>query len=203
MKCNRTIRKALFAASLCACLGASGLGLSVQAADPQPHGAGAELTDTMITAKVKARFLDDARLTDSKIDVATTNGEVTLTGTASSADAASSAKELAAAVEGVKLVDNQLTTPTVIDSAAKKTDKAEKAGKKYASDGWITTKVKSQLLADSVTKGLDIGVKTSNGVVALYGTVGSDDTIQHAANIARTVKGVKSVDATGLQTSGS
>jgi hyperosmotically inducible periplasmic protein len=63
---------------------------------------------------------------------------------------------------------------------------------------WITTKIKGQLLADrSVERGSDINVKTSDGVVTLSGTASSRDALDHARDIARNVKGVKSVDTSG------
>ncbi|MDB5976830.1 MAG: hypothetical protein JWR07_3590 [Nevskia sp.] len=198
-------RTTLIAAGLSACLGGAGaLSATAYADDATPHsdGIGAAITDTAVTTKVKAKLLDDSRLKGSKISVTTTtNGAVTLTGSASS-DAASAAKELASSVDGVKSVDNQVSTPSVADTVASKTDHAAKKTGKFASDSWITTKVKSDLLADSVTKGLDISVKTSNGVVALSGTVASQDAVDHAEDVAKKVKGVKSVDSSGLKPSG-
>lgn len=47
-----------------------------------------------------------------------------------------------------------------MDQTVEKTEKA-------VSDGWITTKVKSRLLFDKDTDGLDIDVSTSNGVITL------------------------------------
>jgi len=194
----RTLAAAGFGLSL-------GLGCAAYAADePTPHSdsIGAAITDTAVTAKVKAKLLDDSRLKNAHISVTTTNGAVTLTGTAPSSDAAAAAKELSASVDGVKTVDDQIKTPSLADSVATRTDKATKDTGKYASDSWITTKVKSELLADSLTKGLDINVKTRNGVVALSGTVANDDAADHVKDIARKVKGVKSVDSTGLKTGG-
>lgn len=187
---------------------ALGLGFGHAAAwaadEPQPHSdsIGAAITDTAVTAKVKARLLDDSRLKNAHVSVTTTNGVVTLTGTAPSSEAASAARELTASVDGVKSVDEQIKTPSLADSVAGKTDKAAKQTGKYVSDSWITTKVKSELLADSMTKGLDISVKTSNGVVALSGMVANDDAADHVKDIARKVKGVKSVDASGLKAGG-
>ncbi len=210
MKTRKTFpyrfRTTLVAAALGACLsGSAGLAVTADADDAMPHSdsLGAAITDTAITAKVKARFLEDKRLKKSDISVATTNGVVTLTGTAPGVDAATAARELAAGVDGVKSVDNQIGTPSLADTIAAKTDKAAKKTGKFASDSWITTKVKSDLLADSVTKGLDISVKTSNGVVALSGTVADSGTVDHVRDIASKVNGVKSVDTSGLKAVGS
>ena len=95
----------------------------------------------------------------------------------------------------------QQTTPTTDQSTMTRSSSNETVPGKV-DDSWITTKVKSELLADSMTKGLDINVKTSNGVVALSGTVSNDDAADHVKDIARKVKGVKSVDASGLKTGG-
>lgn len=65
-------------------------------------------------------------------------------------------------------------------------------------DSWITTKVKADLLATEATKGLDINVTTTNGVVTLSGKLDSKAEVDQAVALARAIKGVKSVDATTL-----
>ncbi|HWY25689.1 MAG TPA: BON domain-containing protein [Nevskia sp.] len=205
MKIPKIFRTTLVAAGLGAGLcGGAALSAAAYADDATPHsdGIGAAITDTAITAKVKARLLEDSRLKKSHVSVTTTNGAVTLTGTAPSSDAAAAAKELASGVDGVKSVDDQVNTPSLADTVAAKTDKAAQKTGKYASDSWITTKVKSDLLSDSVTKGLNISVKTSNGVVALSGTVADSGTVDHVKDLAAKVRGVKSVDTSALKTSG-
>lgn len=68
------------------------------------------------------------------------------------------------------------------------------------SDTWITTKVKSSLLADSDVAGLDVEVETVNGVVHLRGDVDSQAQIDRAVEIARDIDGVTNVDASSLNT---
>lgn len=75
---------------------------------------------------------------------------------------------------------------------------ANSAGGKAPSDGWITTKVKSELLANSASKGLKVHVTTKGGVVALKGKLPSQDAADLVKNIAQNVKGVQSVDVSGL-----
>lgn len=65
-------------------------------------------------------------------------------------------------------------------------------------DTWITTKVKSSLLADSDVSGLDIEVKTVNGVVTLSGEVEQQAQVEHATRIAREIEGVTDVNNTAL-----
>lgn len=70
------------------------------------------------------------------------------------------------------------------------------------SDTWITTKVKAELLADRDVSGLDIDVETVNGVVTLRGEVESQAQIDRATALARGIKGVTNVDASGLSAVG-
>jgi hyperosmotically inducible protein len=71
------------------------------------------------------------------------------------------------------------------------------------SDGWITTKVKSELLTNSITKGYDVHVKTLYGAVALNGKLANQSAIDQVKLIAQQVKGVKSVDVSFLTVAGS
>lgn len=65
-------------------------------------------------------------------------------------------------------------------------------------DTWITTKVKSELAEAKNVKSTDISVTTTEGVVALSGTVTSPKEKNHVIHVTKMVKGVKSVDASGL-----
>lgn len=68
-------------------------------------------------------------------------------------------------------------------------------------DSWITTKVKSKLAAAKGVKASDISVSTTDGAVTLTGTATSKAEKTRAVHIAKGVKGVKSVDASGLTVS--
>lgn len=161
--------------------------------DP-PHaesdGVGAAIADTAITAKVKTQILAEDSLKDSKIHVTTTNGVVTLDGSVANANDKALAATIAKSVTGVRSVDNDLRTPGTTDASIKT--------KESTSDSWITTKVKSQLLADSVSRGAEIKVETTHGVVSLTGILPTKDAISHAKDIAAKVEGVKSVDISAL-----
>ncbi len=81
-----------------------------------------------------------------------------------------------------------------IDKAAESTgQKIEKAGE-YMGDAAITAKIKAEILADPLLKMFQIEVTTTNGVVKLSGTVDSQESIDRATEIARSLKDVKSVD---------
>ena len=63
----------------------------------------------------------------------------------------------------------------------------------YVDDSVITSKVKSELGADKVLSLFQISVETYKGVVQLSGFVNSREAADHAADIARKVKGVREV----------
>jgi len=60
-------------------------------------------------------------------------------------------------------------------------------------DSVITTKVKAALIEEPTLKTLDIKVVTEKGVVTMSGTVPTQANISKAGEIAKGVKGVKSV----------
>ena len=195
------IRRALTAIGVAASLGVCLVAGAATADDTTPtahsDSAGAAISDAGITTKVKAKYLGDDRLKGSHIKVTTTNGVVTLTGSAVNADSKSAAEELAKDVNGVKSVDDELTTPASQGSAHKAMAKTERVG----SDSWITTKVKSEIMADSVSKGFKVSVKTVNGVVMLSGVLPSNDAVAHVKDIAGKIEGVKSVETSQLKSS--
>lgn len=84
--------------------------------------------------------------------------------------------------------DDATTTPT----------KAAIKVERVASDSWITAKVKSEILANSVSKAFKVSVKTKRGAVSLTGKLPSQDAIDLVKMISEKVKGVKSVNVSGL-----
>ena len=72
------------------------------------------------------------------------------------------------------------------------TAKREGTGE-YIDNSVITTKVKAAIFGDESLKSSEINVETFKGVVQLSGFVGSQDEINRAVEVARTVNGVTSV----------
>jgi len=77
-------------------------------------------------------------------------------------------------------------------SACASTRTQESTGE-YIDDSVITTKVKSLLAKDDFLKSFQISVETFKGTVQLSGFVGSQQSVDKAGEIARSVKGVTSV----------
>lgn len=67
------------------------------------------------------------------------------------------------------------------------------------SDAWITTKVKSELATTKGVKSMDVTVRTTNGVVTLTGVLATRTDVRKAVAAAKSVQGVKDVDASGLK----
>jgi hyperosmotically inducible protein len=67
-----------------------------------------------------------------------------------------------------------------------------------AADGLITTKIKSVLATTKGIKSTDISVTTVEGAVTLTGTATSNKEKAHVVRVTKKIKGVKSVDASGL-----
>jgi len=90
---------------------------------------------------------------------------------------------------GVALAAQQSPPPT---------DHSSSTGQ-AVSDAWITTKVKSELAATKGVKSMDVTVKTVDGVVTLTGVLPTETAVNKAIAAAKSVKGVKDVDASGLK----
>lgn len=72
------------------------------------------------------------------------------------------------------------------------TSKTEGTGE-YIDDSVITTKVKTAIFNEPALKSAEINVETFKGTVQLSGFVSSQADISRAVEVAKTVKGVKSI----------
>ena len=84
------------------------------------------------------------------------------------------------------------------DPPAKK-PAADAASAQPVDDTWITTKVKSSLLADTAVAGTKIDVDTVNGVVYLTGTASTQAQADQAKKVAAGIQGVTKVDTSKLK----
>jgi len=69
----------------------------------------------------------------------------------------------------------------------------QKESKRIAKDSAITTKIKSKYLIEKNFRSFKVSVETKDGIVILSGFVNDEATKMRAEQIAKTVKGVKSV----------
>ncbi len=171
------------------------------------RSAGTVLDDASITASVKSALLADKRTEGFDINVDTKAGHVTLRGGADNAADRQTASELAKNVKGVIAVHNEIVIAKAGSEARQDANKATASGEVREAldetgdaidDSWITTKVKSQLLADDDVKGMDIDVDTKANIVHLIGVVPTAQARNEAISIAKETKGVLSVNASRL-----
>src|SRR5471032_3398347 len=81
------------------------------------------------------------------------------------------------------------------DKASCETKQKGAMAKDTVADSVITTKVKTELLAEPALKSLDVHVETTNGTVMLSGFVPSQAEVDKAVDVARNVKGVNKVQS--------
>jgi osmotically-inducible protein OsmY len=151
------------------------------------------IDDATISAAVKAKLMWSKHTEGLTTDVETTRGKVTLTGAVETSDAKDLATRLALNTRGVVAVDNRL----VVDNDPADARATEATGQDIA-DAWITTKVKSTFLYSTNVDSSTIAVSTASGVVTLSGTVASGAERALAIEFAKNVRGVKSVESSGL-----
>ena len=165
------------------------------------------IDDGATTASIKTRLIADERAEGFDINVDTKDGHVTLRGGADSMADRLAAERIAWEVEGVISVDNQIVVAADGTKARMEANEAtasgelREGGKNVADavgDGWITTKVKTQLLADDDIKGLNIDVDTKDTVVFLTGSVENRSQRAQAITIANNTRGVTAVRADQL-----
>jgi len=162
-----------------------------------------QFDDAMLTARIKARMTADGRVSPSRVDVDTLNGDVTLRGETPTQEEKDAAEEIARKVEGVRSVSNQIiVNPAVagtgIPSGQELKQQAEKAVsnvgqgvKKGAEDAFLLGEIKARLAAAGYG---DVAVGVDHGVVTLKGETSKDKDRIAVEAIVEKVKGVEKVD---------
>jgi len=145
---------------------------------------GGVLSDSAITAKVKAALMANTTTSAQNIQVVTNNGEVTLSGVVGSETEASTAVEIAESTDGVQ---NVITDNLKV-----------KDSNQPLTDAYITAKVKGKIMKEKLVSSKNlpltgIKVETQNGQVFLSGEIENSAQEAQVVNIANSVKGVKKV----------
>jgi len=142
---------------------------------------GSQIDDSSIVVKAE-RALEANKTLDEQahINVNSYNGILLLTGQAPSQEMVDTATQLVQGIQGIKDVQNQIRIGNPISFTTR------------SRDSWITTRVKSLLVADKEISALNIKVITESGEVFLMGLVSSTEA-DKAVEIARHVNGVSRV----------
>lgn len=152
--------------------------------------------DASISTAVRSKLQWSRQLNDRQIGVATERGRVSLSGQVDSIGDKDLAQRLAASTRGVSAVDNRLTVGTA-RMGQSGNDSGDTVAQNVA-DSWITTKVKSTFMYSDNVDSNDITVSTESGKVTLSGRVHSGAERALAIELAKNVRGVKTVSADDL-----
>ncbi|HEV8441041.1 MAG TPA: BON domain-containing protein [Methylomirabilota bacterium] len=184
MRFMTTLTTSLLAVSLVALPGLAGAAgeTTGEKAKNMAKETKAGISDSWLTSKTKITLFADDRVKGSQIHVETQNGVIMLRGKVDSSEAKSAATEIAKGIDGVKDVKNELQV--VAPSQRKAVD---------ATDKEITRHVQDRLSKDARLKGAKIDVRTDSGVVILTGEVPNISASARASELAREVRGVRSV----------
>jgi hyperosmotically inducible protein len=154
------------------------------ASTPTKASTGEYIDDSVITTKVKTALVRNDETPGTAIKVETFKGVVQLSGFVDTVAQKAQAGAVAAKVDGVKNVSNDI----IVSSTLTKSSTGE-----FIDDSVITTKVKTALLRDKATPSTSISVDTLKGVVQLSGFVETIAQKTQAGVVAAKVEGVKDV----------
>lgn len=172
--------------ALTLCLSVTGCSSVLTAARDKPieddrgtRTLGSKIDDSLIETKVEVNIAKANTDLDknSHIVVSSYNGVVLLAGQTPRAELKAQAEQAASEVQRVKKVHNELQVLQPSSLLARN------------NDAWLTTKIKSQMLADANIPGSRIKIITENGIVYMLGLL----TQQEAARATNLVQGVSGV----------
>ncbi|MNZ56345.1 Osmotically-inducible protein Y precursor [compost metagenome] len=143
---------------------------------------GSKIDDSLIETKVAVNVAKaDADLDrNSNVVAVSYNGVVLLAGQTPRADLKNKAEQAARSVQKVKTVHNELQILQPSSLAAR------------SNDTWLTTKIKSQMLADANVPSSRIKVVTENGIVYMLGLVTKKEG-DLATQVVQSVDGVQKI----------
>ena len=147
--------------------------------------------DAWIDGQLEAVYALNRHLSAFAIDTEVDKGIVHLTGKVQHDVDRDLAGELAKNIEGVVEVDNDLTIVT--DARVSPAEGADRSFGAWIDDVTTTASVKSRLLGNPNTAGMQIDVDTRGDVVTLSGEVSSAEERELAEEMARSTGDVKDV----------
>lgn len=165
------------------CVGAVVVGTAAVATKiaTDPRTVGTQVDDGTLEARVANALAKDQQLKkEARIVNTAYQGKVLLTGQAPTPELTERAKQIAMGVDGATEVYNEIRQGQPVSLG------------RASMDTWITTKIRSQLLASDAVKSSNVKVTTENGEVFLLGLVTNAEG-KAAAEVASKVNGVKHV----------
>ncbi|GAB2696409.1 BON domain-containing protein [Aliiglaciecola sp. 3_MG-2023] len=157
-----------------------GAGVGAASAAHDRRTLGTQLDDKTATARLAAKFANNAKLDSARIDITVFNGIVLLVGQAPSESIRAEVSSTAQTVDNLRKIHNQMRIAEPIPATV------------IANDTWLASKVKTALIGDKRVDGLNIIVEVEDSEVFLMGLVDNSEA-DIAVEIARNVNGVARV----------
>ncbi|HLD65876.1 MAG TPA: BON domain-containing protein [Pseudomonas sp.] len=165
------------------------LGLTSLLAQAADGDVSAQLKEARQEGSLWTAYALNRHLNPFTIDVDVEQGTAILTGTVESEVDRELAEQVALGIEGIRKVDNKL----LVDAQYQPKVSSEPSLSQRFDDATLTATVKSKLLWNRSTEGLDIDVDTQNGVVSLSGEAQSAEAKELAGRLADNTDGVRKV----------
>lgn len=165
------------------CIGAAVVGSAAVATKSatDPRSVGQQVDDGTLEARVSGQLNKDKEITGKARIIATAyKGNILLSGQSPDLALAERAKQIAANVEGTNAVYNEVRQGEPVDLGT------------ASKDTWLTTKIKSKILASDAVKSSTVKVITENGEVFLLGVLTKQEG-DATAKIASETDGVRRV----------
>ncbi|MFT2090065.1 BON domain-containing protein [Paraglaciecola sp. 2405UD69-4] len=147
-----------------------------------------EAKDAWIDGRAESALLFNSNLNSFNINTDVNQGVVILTGKVNSSVEKALAEELVAAIDGVYVVDNNLTI-----GSDEQTSTNDNRVLNSLQDSKLEAGVKARLLFEPEVSGLDIEVEVENAVVTLSGVSQTGSERDLAVAIAENTEGVSEV----------
>lgn len=180
MKRATRMKKGLIASTVMV-FGLALAGCAQMSAGPEDHGSrtfGSQVEDQGIESRIKGNLSrTDARFNDARVNVDSYNGIVLLTGQVPSEELKEKAQEVATGTRNVRQVHNELSVAANIPLAQRSTDT------------WITTRIRTTLIANEHIDAGRVRAVTENASVYLMGIA----TREEADRIVNVVSGISGV----------
>lgn len=158
-----------------------GAGVGAASAAHDRRTLGAQVDDKTAASRISVALSEvEALKNQTNITVQVFNGTALLVGQAPTNELIQLAQQTAAAVKNIKKLHNQIRVGSPISTGDS------------ANDLWLSSKVKTQLIADKRIDGLNIEIEVENGEVFLMGLVSQQEG-NIAVDITRNIDGVKQV----------
>ncbi len=144
------------------------------------HSLQKTINDQYISMQAYQGLVKTHNFTNTNVAISTYEGDVLLAGQVPEAWQKREAEQIIKKIPGVVNVYNQIEVASPSSALTR------------ISDAWITTKIKSRLMASDDVDVTQVKVVTENGIVYLMGVLKPEEA-RAATDIARTTMGVQSV----------